>query len=263
MIEQYIQSMTRRRLSPNTIRLRLFYIRKFIQIYNDPLTVTLDDLENYLDDYRSLSENTQQTVIASLRSFYRWLARSGHIATNPAIDLLPVKVHFHPAPIANDDDILHGLENATLEEKAMILLGAECGLRVTEIATLDRTMREGCWLHIIGKGSIWRDVHMSPELEAILDQLEARQRWTKCYFVGRSGTAMHSSTVWRHIRDRVGVNPHALRHRAGTTVYQNTGHNLRLTQVFLGHSKSATTEIYVHVGHDDLMVASDAARLAA
>jgi site-specific recombinase XerD len=54
-----------------------------------------------------------------------------------------------------------------------------------------------------------------------------------------------------------------LRHRAGTTVYQRTGHDLRLTQVFLGHSDPSTTAIYVHVNDDDLRAASEAARIAA
>lgn len=263
MIQQYIQSMTRRRLSPNTIRLRLFYITKFLEHHADPLHVTLDELEAYVEEYRNRSENTQQTVTASLKSFYRWATRAGIIKINPAADLLNVRVHYHPSRIALDPDIRSGLVHATLEEQAMILLGAECGLRVTEIATLTPAMREGRWLHIIGKGRVAREVHTSPELAHILDMIEQLPGHRYAYFVGKHGTPMHSSTVWRHIRNTVGVNPHALRHRAGTTVYRNTGNDLRATQVFLGHSKSATTEIYVHVGRDDLIRASDASRLAA
>ena len=261
LIREYITSMTRRRLSPNTIRLRVFYIQKFLT-HHDPRTVTLEDLETFIEDHPNWSENTQQAAVASLRSFYSWAARVGTIPTNPARDLLTVRVHRRPSRIATDTDIRRGLTCGTIEQQAMILLGAECGLRVTEIAKLHKSMRDDRWLHIVGKGGGYRDVYMSPELAALLTALECRPSLS-CYFPGRTGQAMHSSTVWRHIRDTVGVNPHALRHRAGTVVYRNTGCDLRTTQEFLGHAKSSTTEIYVHVERDDLMRASTASRIAA
>lgn len=264
MIQQYTASMVRRRLSPNTIRLRLFYVHKFLCSVPDPLTVGLSDLEAFLDAYPDWSENTQQSVIASLKSFYGWAHRANLITTNPAIDLIPVKVHRRSSPIATDEAIRRALLRATIAEQAMILLGAECGLRVSEIARLDRNSRDGDWLTIIGKGGVTRSVYMSPELAVILTMIERTIRHGHYYFPGRSlGTHLHPSAVWRHIRNLVSINPHALRHRAGTVVYRNTGNDLRVTQEFLGHASSETTAIYVHVERDDLKRASAASRIAA
>lgn len=263
LIDQYIASMTRRRLSPNTVRLRVFYVQKFALEHGDVLTATLDDLERFLEEHPSWSENTQQTVIASLRSFYAWATRTHQVPENPALDMLNVRVHRRPSRMATDADIRSGLAQATVEEQAMIRLGAECGLRVTEIAKLHSSMRDGAWLRIVGKGRVHREVYMSDELASLLDELEQDPKHSGFYFAGRTGAQMHSSTVWRHIRHTVGVNPHALRHRAGTTVYRNTGNDLRTTQQFLGHAKSTTTEIYVHVERDDLVRASAASRIVA
>lgn len=261
-MEAYHNALLRRRLSPNTIRLRLFYLEKFAARY-DLTTATLEQMEDYVFSNRAWSENTQQTVVASLRTFYKWAHKAGYRDTNPAEDLLRVRVHRRPARMATDPAIRAGLVNGTVAEQAMILLGAECGLRVSEIAHLHRSDRDGSWLTICGKGGVFRTVYLSPELGDTLDVVEGSTMRHGNYFPGRSGSAMHPSTIWRHIRRLVDINPHALRHRAATTVYKGTGNDLRTTQEFLGHATSATTERYVHVERDDLERASVASRMAA
>lgn len=264
MLADYERALTRRRLSPQTIRLRLFYIRKAETTLGDLAKVTLDDLESWLDGHSDdWSQSTQQSAIASLRSFYKWALAAGQLSNNPARELVPIRVHRAPSRIASETEIRRGLALATDIEKAMILLGAECGLRVSEIAALHKNDRQGRWLTIIGKGNVQRTVAGSPELVALLEIIEATSiRWGY-YFPGRSGGHAHPSMVWRHIRDLVGVNPHALRHRAGTVVYKRMGNDIRAAQIFLGHANSHTTEIYIHTDRDDLARAADAARIAA
>lgn len=261
-MEAYRNALIRRRLSPNTVRLRLFYLHKFAAVH-DLTTATLEQMEDFVASNPAWSENTQQTIVASLRTYYKWAYKTGLISTNPAEDLLRVRVRRRPARIASDPAIRLGLENGTVEEKAMILLGAECGLRVSEIAKLHRSDRDGEWLTICGKGGVYRSVYVSPELLDLLEAIETTTIRHGNYFPGRSGSAMHPSTVWRRISRLVNINPHALRHRAATTVYRGTGNDIRTTQEFLGHASSATTERYVHVERDDLLRAANASRMAA
>lgn len=68
--------------------------------------------------------------------------------------------------------------------------------------------------------------------------------------------------VYQVMRRALGMNPHSLRHRAATAVYQGTGHDIRVTQEFLGHASPAMTARYVHVSDRDLRLASDAAVLS-
>ncbi len=258
----YEQSLHRRRLSPQTIRLRLFYVDKLAQ-HVELLDATIEDLEAFIEVNSRWSDSTRQSVIASIRSFYTWATLAGLVLSSPATDLILPRVNRRPSRMASETEILEGLDGATPTDQAMILLGAECGLRVSEIAALHRDDRTGEWITIIGKGGVQRTVWASPELELLLDQIERQSMRWHHYFPGRSGGHAHSSTIWRHIRTLTGVNSHALRHRAGTIVYRRTGNDLRTTQEFLGHKRPETTAIYVHVIRDDLRRAGEAARIAA
>lgn len=264
MVDEYVQYMLRRRRSPGTIRLRLFYLRKFQTWHGNLTTATHDDFETYIHSNPNWSENTQQAATASIRSFYSWATREGHFERNPARDLPAIIVHRRRQRIASEDAIQHAIECVNPGDRAMIFLGAECGLRVTEIATLHRDNREDDWLRIIGKGNKQRTLHMSPELCELLDLIETSSMRHGWYFPGRSGIRpIHSSTAWRHITAALESNPHSLRRRAGTVVYRNSGNDIRLAQLFLGHENITTTENYLDVQDTDLIRASALTRIAA
>lgn len=124
-----------------------------------------------------------------------------------------------------------------------------------------RSGADGEWLSVIGKGNRQRETWISPELADALDELERTAVRHGYYLPSRTTGHLHPSTVWRHIGQVLESNPHSLRHRAGTVVYQRTGKDLRTTQEFLGHASPNTTAIYVHVARDDLRRAGMAARV--
>lgn len=269
MFDEYAQYMSDRRFSRATIKLRVGYARRFVayQIQHqgifDIRAVTLTDLTAFVHSEPEWKPATQQTVVASMRTFFRWAMIARLVDDNPARMLDPIRVPRTIARIAPDNVIMDAFERATEEERAMLLLGAECGLRVAEIAGLRRSSRTDRWLLIVGKGGVTRNVYMSPELAKLLDRIEMR-RISDFYFIGQSGKGhVAPSTVWRHIRKLTNLNTHSLRHRAGTTVYRGSGHDLRLAQTFLGHASPNTTAIYVHIEDDDLIRASGTTRLAA
>lgn len=268
MIDQFQQYMIRRRRSPDTIRLRLFYIRKFSDWQHGDLEhATETDLENYLEYGRTIrdwSENTQQSASTSLRVFYAWAAREGLIPTDPARDLPDIHPRRKRPRIASETAIANAVEHSSISDRAMVMLGAECGLRVSEIAHLHRDSRDGEWLHIVGKGNQLRTLHLTTELQDLLLTIERTTMCRGYYFPGRSRQGpIHSSTAWRHISTALSSNPHSLRRRAATVVYNRSGHDIRLAQVFLGHKRSSTTEVYLDVTDDDLILASTLTSLAA
>jgi integrase/recombinase XerC len=264
-IETFRNYLASRRLAATTIKLRTVYVRKCAEWQSARgrglFDVRPSDIEDFAYSNPDWSPATIVTVVASMRAFYAWAARRDFTVENLARDLLSVRVHRTPSRIASDEAIRQGLARATVAEQAMILLGAECGLRVSEIAALDRGSREGDMITIRGKGGVFRNLFLTPELSTLLDLLENTDMRWGFYFPGKSGGHAHPSMVWRHIRDLVDVNPHALRHRAGTTVYRETGFDIRVTQEFLGHSSPTTTAIYVHVEREDLRKAAQAARV--
>lgn len=251
-------------VSRGTVKLRLVHIRMLARD-SDLLRATTATLRTWIATRGAAAEwapKTVNTVTESLRSFYRWANEIGHVETNPAAQLRRVTVPNRTPKIATDAEIAAGVASADRVTRAATLLGAECGLRVHEIAKLHTDDRDDEWLTIVGKGGKVRAVHMSPELAELLDTIETEQG-AGHYFPNGRGGHLCTDTIRSRIQRTLGTNPHSLRHRAGTTVYRGTGNDLRVTQVFLGHAKSSTTAIYVHVERDDLIAASAAARVAA
>lgn len=264
--DQFIHHLRSRRRATTTLRLRTYWAHHFLAWCRasdlDPAQATAHDLDGFVFSNPDWSTSTQSTIVSTLRAFYNWAVVVGLVDKDPTGDLEPIRVRRNPARIATDEEIVTGLMNATTAtERAILRLGAECGLRVHEIAGLPVSARQDRWLTINGKGGVIRSVYCSPELVADLEEIERTSARWGYYFPGKSGSHRTSSTLWRLVRRLCGVNPHSLRHRAGTTVYQRTGKDIRLTQTFLGHASPNTTAIYVHVERDDIMRAATAARI--
>jgi integrase len=252
-----------RRYAPSTVRLRMFWITKFLTAL-DPLTATTDDLIDFVRSNPEWKPATQQTLISSIRVFYKWANRSGLTNLNPALDLPRMYVPRTRSRIATDSMIRQGIANATVAEEAMLRLGAECGLRVSEIAGMRRDWRDGEWLTVTGKGGKIRTVYIPEELLRVLDEIEATtMRWDYYFPSARPREHIASSTVWRHVRALIELNTHSLRHRAGTSVYRGSGYDIRLAQEFLGHSSPTTTAIYLHIEREQLRDAGAHTRLVA
>ena len=257
MIAEYKLYVRNETESASTIRIRSHYIDRLAADL-DVRTATEAQLETWLRS-NGWSPTSVNAALASIRHFYRWAERYGHIPENPTKWLRRVRVPRKMGRIASDEVILLAYMKAPVATRIMILLGAECGLRRSEIARVHRDDIEGDWLYIVGKGGHQRTVQMSPELLELLS-VHPEEGWL---FPNTSGSHLSGDAVYQRIRRAVGVNPHSLRHRAGTVVYQRTGSNIRVTQEFLGHASSEMTARYVHTTRGDLERASVAARLAA
>jgi len=243
--------------SPSTIRLRSHYIDR-LSADLDIYSATEAQLETWLRS-KGWAPASVNAALSSVRHFYRWAERYGHIPENPTKWLRRARVPRKMGRIASDAVITLGAMKAPVSTRIMILFGAECGMRRSEIAAVHRDDIEAGWLYIVGKGGHQREVALSPDLLELLE-IHPEKGWL---FPAAGGGHITGAAVYQRIKRAVGVNPHALRHRAGTVVYQKTGNNLRVAQEFLGHATPEMTARYVHVTRHDLVRASEAARLAA
>jgi integrase len=252
----------RRTGSEESVKLRTTHVKDFLKRVDDLAAVTEDDVYDWLDAHTpGWSDATKQSAVSSVREFFKYARRKGLMSFDFADDMPRIRNARRESRMIDEDTLMGALKTAPLAERTMILLGAECGLRVSEIATLRLSDREGDWLHVLGKGHKIRKVFVTPELGRNLDLLASRSR-NGYYFPGDRTDHLHQSTVWRRVRDLTGFNTHSLRHRAGTIVYQRGGNDIRLAQMFLGHSSPNTTAVYVHVGDEDLRRAAAATRMA-
>ena len=227
-----------------------------------------------------LSNRSLARHLSTLRSFFRWACREGHLATSPARGLPAPRVPktLPRAMTLPDTERLLAAEPAESfvpeRERALFELLYATGLRVSEAAGLDLedVDFEARLVRVTGKGSRERIV---PFGEAAGDALSAylpsraalRHRAAEAgeadgagepVFVNARGGRLTPRSMARLLKTRLRaaglpaeISPHALRHTFATHLLQ-AGADLRAIQELLGHASLSTTQKYTHL---------DAARL--
>lgn len=260
LMKEYRYHLLARGLAPGTIRHRIDAIANLAAEYGDLTTITLEQLEATLGrKRRTHGAEARKALRAGYRVFYAWMLRTERMDHDPSKLLEPVHVPNRMGRIVTDAQVLQALELATLPEKAMILLGRLAALRLGEITKLHTDDRESDVLRIAGKGGKMRMVPINGELAEVLDRLEAMQG-RGYYFPGRFGGHMHEQSVNKLITQRLGMNPHSLRHAAATAAFRGTG-DIRSVQEMLGHASLATTQRYLHIDPDAIRAAANATAL--
>lgn len=247
----------------STIYLRSYQLRRFaIHVGIEPFDATTDLLVDYLagkgrPNVRDWANNTRRGMRNALRSFYGWAYASGRMNHNPAALTPPAPADIGRARPADDFSIAFGLAGADDRERLMIELGHKMGLRCVEISRVhSRDLHRdlfGDWLlHVHGKGRRERDVDVPPDVLVLL-----RARGEGWAFPGQVDGHLSSGYISKLLSRALpaGVTAHMLRHTAATKVHEAGGGDIRVTQEFLGHASSATTEIYTQVKRSKLRAA--------
>ena len=243
--------------------------------------VTLNDLfefMTYINNFKSSNDNYKARKVSSLRSFYNYLnTRLGFMETNPAINLDTPKLKKRvPRFLSLDESInlLKSIDGPFKERDiAIFVLFLNCGLRLSELVGINlndinfakRTLR------VIGKGNKERMVYLN---DICIDSINAylHVRPTDVEYADKN--ALFISKKMRRISNRMvellakkyfkiaGIDetrfsPHKLRHTAATIMYKEGNVDIRTLQDILGHVSISTTQIYTHIGNQDLKKAAD------
>lgn len=154
--------------------------------------------------------------------------------------------------------LLRAAAKASLVSAVALTTAYGAGLRISEVCRLrpeDIDSRRGL-IHVrLGKGNKDRYVMLSPRLLAALREYWARVRPSGGWlFPGRnSGRSLSPSAVnkalevaLKAVSVKKRVTAHSLRHAFATHLLE-TGSDIRLIQVMLGHASIRTTARYAHV----------------
>jgi tyrosine recombinase XerC len=242
----------------------------------DPFRADAAALRRFLASRTTLglTPSTVARKSAALRAFFRWAARAGIRADNPATALgapkrgrpLPrilkrAQVDALVALPPNDD--AWGVRDRAIFE---LLYGG--GIRVGELVALDVDSLDFArkQVRVLGKGNKERMVPLGePARDALRAYLaEARPLITvdrsppAALFYNRRGNRMGQrdvrAMVTRYAREVVPggrASPHTFRHTFATHLLEG-GADLRSVQELLGHADVKTTQIYTHVSRDRL-----------
>jgi len=236
--------------------------------------LTLTDFRAWLAHLAgdSLQAASRARALAGVRSFFRWLDRTGRLH-NPSIDLLraPKTAKRLPRPVSEDaaKDIVKTAKREPkeswvgLRDEALFTLLYGAGLRISEALNLCwRDLHQQERLTVTGKGSKQRNVPLLPIVKESLDKYKAAcphpGKADSPVFVGVRGEVLNAGVAQRALRQLRrdldlpdSVTPHALRHSFATHLLAS-GADLRSLQELLGHSSLSTTQLYTRIESSQL-----------
>jgi integrase/recombinase XerC len=221
-----------------------------------------------------LSPGSLRDMLSAYRSFYRYLAREGEAAANPALGVRSPKSPRKLPQVLDVDEVSALLDFSAddpeaVRDRALLELLYSSGLRVSELTSVrwrDLDLAEGL-IRVTGKGSKTRIVPVGAQairaLQALRDQ--DRPGADDPLVRGRHGKPLTPDGVRTRLKRRAKdqgvwkrVYPHLLRHSCASHVLESSG-DLRAVQELLGHADIGTTQIYTHLDFQHLARVYDAA----
>ncbi|MCE2526375.1 MAG: tyrosine recombinase XerC [Actinomycetia bacterium] len=272
-VERYLSWVKRgRRLSSHTVDAYRRDITQFVAFCDKLGRRSMAGIER--GDFRRFFASlhtrrySRSTVVrkgSSLRSFFHHLHQEGDIPANP-VGAVPIPKAKNVLPVAlSQRQLAQAIESVDggapvdLRDRAILELAYACGLRVSELASLNVPVVQGRDLIVVsGKGGKDRTVPVGAPAQRAIDRWLAEGRpglvgesAGEALFVGVRGGRMDPRQIRRVVRSRLGSFPHALRHSFATHLLEG-GADLRSVQELLGHASLGTTQIYTNVSHRHL-----------
>ena len=274
LIDNFIDELwLEKGLSKNTLTAYRNDIQTFSNWYkgNSLLEVERVDLLDYLADRLKQGFSSRSTArsLSSLRAFYSHLTVRHNLKEDPTSRVESPKLGRSLPKTLSEEEVERLIQapdvddDIGLRDRAMLELIYACGLRVSELISLDIlniNLRQGV-IRVIGKGEKERLVPMGEEALHWIERYinKSRPNFIKAdnkiseVFLSKRGKAMTRQTFWYRLKEYAQLasinkelSPHTLRHAFATHLI-NHGADLRTVQLLLGHSSLSTTQIYTEV----------------
>jgi integrase len=264
-IDAYCRYITAAGHRPTTVKIRRGHLKTIaLGVGRSPDRVTADDLTDWFA-IRDWKPETRKSYRATVRGFFGWAYRHGHVPVDltNCIDVVRVPPAV-PRPVP-DDIWRQALAAAAPQEQLMLRLAAEVGLRRAEVAKVRiADVVEGFTgpqLTVNGKGGKIRVLPIDDSLAIAIRAAAQRSGPNGYLFPAATGGHLSPGTIGERVSELLppGWTMHKLRHRFASRAYRGT-RNLRAVQQLLGHSSIATTERYTAVDDDEMRAAMMSAR---
>lgn len=214
-----------------------------------------------------VSNRTINRKVSSLKTYYKFLLKTGQIEKNPLAKHQALKTSRKlqiPFSSKEVEDVLDGLTDAqdfeSVRDRLIVELFYATGIRRIELVNLklsDIDISKG-QIKVLGKRNKERYVPLLRSVcETLKQYLEIRSDLIKgkeisVLLLTKKGVKIYETLVYRVINSyfskassKVKKSPHILRHSFATHLL-NEGANLNAVKELLGHSSLAATQVYTH-----------------
>ena len=233
---------------------------------------------------RGLTKSSAARSLAAIRSWFKWLARAGHVEQNAASLVSTPRLPKHLPRVPSIEQMNRAVDTVSddaaswsARDKAIMELLYGCGIRNAELTGLN--LNDVQWgnesILVRGKGKKQRLVPLGDAaalaLRAYITERDARlaaaNARTPALFLNLQlrglakpgGQARLTTRSVGRIVKRIAilrglssdVHPHTLRHAFGTHLLEE-GADLRAIQELLGHERLSTTQRYTQLTAEQL-----------
>lgn len=261
LCEQYIGYISSLQ-SKATVRNNRYVLGLFADWSDKPVAqLTNFELEDFFASCAGrLTPESLNTYKAIIRAFLNYLGKYRRFSLDLAPELIrnartgDRKIHYYS--VEEIGQMVSLLK--TPQDKLILSLMYETGLRISEVVNLQVSQVKGQRLNVRGKGAKDRPVFISRGLSVMLTKhLLERKISTGTVFRHEVPKASSPNTGFsvQGLRLRlqrqltphgIKFKPHWVRHTFGTEIYNN-GADIRSVQELMGHARIDTTMLYTHV----------------
>ncbi len=233
---------------------------------------------NYITIKRDNSPYARARKTSAIRSFFLYLeTKKKLIKENPARELESPKLSKRQPvylTLQQSKDLIGSINGRNADrDYAIIVLFLNCGMRLSELVSIDIPKIKGDTLTVVGKGNKERTIYLNSScIHVIQEYLKVRPKLDDsnpdkdALFLSERNKRINKRTVEILVKNHIKkaglyggkYTPHKLRHTAATLMYKYGNVDIRALQQMLGHESVSTTQIYTHIDDEKLREAAKA-----
>lgn len=250
------------------------YLKKYRNVY-DVADIEKEDVEAYLamlkkNGFTATSISRKLSAIKKFHAFC--LNEYRGVKEDPTTLISSAKKELHLPEVLTVEEIdllINSIDTSTdigKRNKAIMEVLYCTGMRISELTELKLSQihLNNKYLIAFGKGNKERICQLGDEAVVALRTYLTDVRIklihvpTDLCFLNYQGTHLSRNYIFKFIKElalKSGINkeisPHTIRHSFATHLLQNDV-SLRVVQAMLGHENISTTQIYTHIGNEQL-----------
>lgn len=219
-----------------------------------------------------LSHSSVNRKLSTIKAYFNFLVREGHLKTNPAVRVhtlkIPKKLPISASKVEMRNVLEPVYDDISFKKKRDLLiieLFYSTGIRLSELINLKvfDVDRQLMTIKVTGKGNKQRHIPITSQLISCIDEyLPLREdivsEGVREIIVTDRGKKAYPVFIYRVVTKYLGESgmkgrksPHVLRHTFATHML-NEGADLNAIKELLGHSSLAATQVYTHVSVEKL-----------